>query len=46
MLDYFIKNNKKNLPKELLLCGQEQYTAICPNSNYDYYISLDDCIYS
>ena len=42
MLDYFIETNKTNLPKELLLCGKNK----CPDSNYDYYIVLDDCSYS
>ena len=42
MLDYFINTNKTNFPKELLLCSK----TTCPSSNYDYYIVLDDCIYS
>jgi FMN phosphatase YigB (HAD superfamily) len=42
MLDYFIKTKKTNFPKELLLCSK----TTCPSSNYDYYIVLDDCIYS
>ncbi len=46
LIDHYINSGKTNLPKELLLCGTEQFTAKCPNSNYDYYISLDDCIYS
>ena len=46
LLDHYIKTGKTNLPKELLLCGPEHFESKCPESNYDYYISLDDCIYS
>jgi len=43
MLDHFINTNKTNLPKELLLISDKR---IAPDSNYDYYISIDDCVYS
>ena len=43
MLDHFINTNKTNLPKELLLIYNKH---ISPNTNYDYYISIDDCVYS
>ena len=44
LLDHYINTNKTNLPKELLLCDKRR--CIVSNYNYDYYIAIDDCIYS
>ena len=52
LLDYYIKTNKKNLPKKLLLCTKNTNTSKCLNDYFDddedykYFITLDDCIYS
>lgn len=46
MLNYFIQKEYTNLPQEFILCSNEQFDSICPTSNYDYYITLDDASYS
>ena len=46
LIDYYITSGKTNLPHELLLCSKNLKDSNCPASDYDYYVSLDDCIYS
>ena len=41
LLDYYISKGYTNLPKELVMCSKKEY-----DTDYDYYVILDDCVYS
>jgi uncharacterized protein YjbI with pentapeptide repeats len=49
LLDYYISTNRKNLPKELIVCkniNNFNKNGLCLKGDYDYYVALDDIMYS
>lgn len=46
LLDYYLAKGYLNLPKELIICTEHKNGSLCLTGDYQYYIALDDVIYS